>query len=182
MPWNTICWSYVHISTYSSRPSYCSLGSRDRFFIKHNDGTMDWGKLPKSLNSLLRKSASSAQQPQPTSVSFGSSFDTWFVVFSDGSWQYQGRGIPESLEEKLNQRDGRADLELVNLGPGWVFFFRIDYVSKRLISVCIWPRTFIVAVNGFWKQRMVVCGGVVLVMIWIRLLPIFWIPTTTSTS
>jgi hypothetical protein len=108
-------------SNYSARPCQVALGTRDRYYVAFNDGTADW-KGPKALDKLLIKCINSAQQPR--SVAFGSSYDTFFVVFHDGSWQYQGRGIPESLEEKLASRDDRADLALVNLGPGGEWFLK----------------------------------------------------------
>jgi hypothetical protein len=108
-------------SGFNRRPSYISLGTRDRFFVAFNDGTADW-KGPKVLDKVLKKCLQSAQPPR--SVAFGSSYDTFFVVFHDGSWQYEGRGIPESLEEKLASRDDRADLDAVNLGPSGEWFLK----------------------------------------------------------
>ena len=108
-------------SSYSARPCYVSLGTRDRYFVAFNDGTADW-KGPKALDKILKKCVNSGQQPR--SVAFGSTYDTFFVVFSDGSWRYQGRGIPESLEEKLAARDDRADLVTVNLGPAGEWFLK----------------------------------------------------------
>jgi hypothetical protein len=108
-------------SSFSARPSYVALGTRDRYFVAFNDGTADW-KGPKALDKCLKKCIQSAQQPR--SVSFGSNYDTFFVVFHDGSWQYEGRGIPESLEEKLASRDDRADLNRVNLGPSGEWFLK----------------------------------------------------------
>ncbi len=108
-------------STYSARPCYVSLGTRERYFVAFNDGTADW-KGPKPLDKILKQCVQSAQPPR--SVAFGSSYDTFFVVFQDGSWQYQGRGIPESLEEKLAARDDRADLMAVNLGPSGEWFLK----------------------------------------------------------
>lgn len=108
-------------SNFSARPCDVSLGTRDRYYVAFNDGTADW-KGPKALDKILKKCLASAQQPR--SVSFGSTYDTFFVVFHDGSWQYQGRGIPESLEEKLASRDDKADLVAVNLGPGGEWFIK----------------------------------------------------------
>lgn len=108
-------------SSYSARPCYISLGTRDRYYVAFNDGTADW-KGPKPLDKILKQCIQSAQPPR--SVAFGSSYDTFFVVFHDGSWQYQGRGIPESLEEKLAARDDRADLVAVNLGPSGEWFLK----------------------------------------------------------
>jgi hypothetical protein len=108
-------------SSYSARPCYISLGTRDRYFVAFNDATAEW-KGPKPLDKILKQCVQSAQLPR--SVAFGSSYDTFFVVFHDGSWQYQGRGIPESLEEKLAARDDRADLVAVNLGPSGEWFLK----------------------------------------------------------
>ncbi|CAJ1891101.1 unnamed protein product [Cylindrotheca closterium] len=104
-----------------ARPSYIAVGTKNRYFVAFHDGTADW-KAPKALDRILKKCIS--DQKMPRSVSFGKTFDTFFVVFHDGSWQYQGRGIPESLEEKLEERDCRADLMTVNLGPEGEWFLK----------------------------------------------------------
>jgi len=108
-------------SSYSARPSYISLGTRDRYFVAFNDGTADW-KGPKQLDKIVKKCLS--EKHIPRSVAFGSTYDTFFVVFHDGSWQYQGRGIPSSLEEKLAAREDRPDLAAVNLGPAGEWFLK----------------------------------------------------------
>ena len=108
-------------SSYSARPSYVSLGTRDRYFVAFNDGTADW-KGPKPLDKIVKKCLQEKQLPR--SVAFGSLYDTFFVVFHDGSWQYQGRGIPNSLEEKLSAREDRPDLAAVNLGPSGEWFLK----------------------------------------------------------
>jgi hypothetical protein len=104
-----------------ARPSYIAVGTRERYFVAINDGTADW-KGPKALDKLLKKCIK--EKKTPRSVAFGGSYDTFFVVFNDGSWQYQGRGIPESLEEKLEERDCRDDLVAVNLGPEGEWFLK----------------------------------------------------------
>lgn len=108
-------------SSYSARPCYVSLGTRDRYFVAFNDGTADW-KGPKPLDKILKKCLQ-AKTP-PRSIAFGTTYDTFFVVFHDGSWQYEGSGIPDSLEEKLADRDDRADLVTVNLGPSGEWFLK----------------------------------------------------------
>eukprot|EP00934_Nitzschia_sp_Nitz4_P003833 Nitzschia sp. Nitz4//scaffold48_size128905//8730//9950//NITZ4_003576-RA/size128905-processed-gene-0.71-mRNA-1//1//CDS//3329552910//3823//frame0 len=108
-------------SSFNARPCYMSLGTRDRYYVAFNDNTADW-KGPKPLDKILKKCLQ-AKQP-PRSVAFGGSYDSFFVVFHDGSWQYQGRSIPESLEKKLNARDDRADLVTVNLGPSGEWFVK----------------------------------------------------------
>jgi hypothetical protein len=108
-------------SSYNARPCYISLGTRDRYYVAFNDGTADW-KGPKALDKMVKKCLVSGEMPR--SIAFGSTYDTFFIVFHDGSWQYQGRGIPVSLEEKLASRDDRADLATVNLGPGGEWFLK----------------------------------------------------------
>ena len=50
-------------SSFSARPSYISLGTRDRYFVAFNDGTSDW-KGPKALDKILKRCANSAQTPK----------------------------------------------------------------------------------------------------------------------
>lgn len=108
-------------SSFSARPSYIAVGTRERFYVAFNDGTANW-KGPRALDKMLKNCVK--EKKPPRSVAFGGSYDTFFVVFHDGSWQYQGRGIPESLEDKLEERDCRADLVTVNLGPKGEWFLK----------------------------------------------------------
>jgi hypothetical protein len=110
-------------SSFVSRPCLVALGTRDRYFVAFNDGTADW-KGPSALDKILKKQLAEASLPR--SVAFGSTYDTFFVVFEDGSWQYQGRGIPQTLEEKLASRDDRADLVAVHLGPSGEWFLKAE--------------------------------------------------------
>jgi len=139
-------------SSFSSRPCFVALGTRDRYFVSFNDGTGAW-KGSSALDKVLKKrmlknptggssggglsskrsSMSSGKNGGddnvsviPRSVSFGSSYDTFFVVFGDGSWEYQGRSVPKSLEKKLRERDDAADLVLCNLGPNGEWFMKVE--------------------------------------------------------
>jgi len=107
-------------SPISARPSYVSLGTRDRYFVAFKDDTFDW-KGPKPLDKIL-KGISQA----PRSVAFGSSYDTFFIVFADGSWKFHGRSIPPQLADKLEERRDKADLVCVNLGPHGEWFLRAE--------------------------------------------------------
>jgi hypothetical protein len=107
-------------SPISARPSYVSLGTRDRYFVAFKDDTFDW-KGPKQLDKILKG------LPQaPRSVAFGNSYDTFFVVFADGSWKFHGRSIPTALADKLEERRDKADLVCVNLGPHGEWFVRAE--------------------------------------------------------
>lgn len=103
---------------HASRPSYVSLGTKDRYFVAFHDGTFSC-KGPKGLDRELKK----LTKP-PLSVAFGSSYDAFFIVYYDGSYKYQGRGIPRDLEEKLLARKERPELACVNMGPSGEWFLR----------------------------------------------------------
>jgi hypothetical protein len=105
-------------SPISARPSYVSLGTRDRYFVAFKDDTFDW-KGPKALDKVLKNLPHA-----PRSVAFGNSYDTFFVVFADGSWKFHGRSIPQALADKLRDRNDKADLVCVNLGPHGEWFLR----------------------------------------------------------
>ena len=102
----------------ATRPCYVSIGGRERYYVSFLDGTSDW-RGPKGLGQNLKRS-----RKQPRSVAFGSTYDTFFIVYDDGSWEYQGRGIPQELEDKLKDRSDRADLVCVTLGPRGEWFLR----------------------------------------------------------
>lgn len=130
-------------SSFSSRPCFVALGTRDRYYVSFNDGSGDW-KGSSSLDKMLKKRVSkntgggsssssgkrtdgaSGESLLPRSVAFGATYDTFFVVFNDGSWEYQGRSIPKSLEKKLRERDDAADLVICNLGPNGEWFLKAE--------------------------------------------------------
>jgi len=129
-------------SPISSRPSYVSLGTRDRYFVAFNDQTIDW-KGPKALDKILKSLPTRQQQNQvvaPRSVAFGATYDTFFVVFGDGSWKAHGKSVPRALLDKLEERRLKAstsisghkiarggnDLVCVNLGPSGEWFLRVE--------------------------------------------------------
>jgi len=138
-------------SSFSSRPCFVALGTRDRYYVSFNDGSADW-KSSNSLDKMLKKrvmknntggsgkrglsaggssnggtsTEGDSSSRLPRSVAFGATYDTFFVVFHDGSWEYQGRSIPKSLEKKLAERDDRADLVICNLGPNGEWFIKAE--------------------------------------------------------
>eukprot|EP00566_Odontella_aurita_P021954 CAMPEP_0113591186 /NCGR_PEP_ID=MMETSP0015_2-20120614/37122_1 /TAXON_ID=2838 /ORGANISM="Odontella" /LENGTH=230 /DNA_ID=CAMNT_0000497525 /DNA_START=57 /DNA_END=746 /DNA_ORIENTATION=- /assembly_acc=CAM_ASM_000160 len=85
-------------------PAYVSLGRRGRFYVSFRDGSCDWNG-PKELDDCLRRHAA---HKTVASVAFGKKKYTFFVVYTDGSWEYHG-DIPEGLEEKLTERGDLAD-------------------------------------------------------------------------
>lgn len=108
--------SQLRHSSYESRPAYVSLGSRDRYFCSFHDGSHAF-KGPKGLDRELRK----LKKP-PSSVAFGSTYDSFCLVFKDGSWKIGGRGIPTDLQDRLQ---GRKDIHTVTLGPEGEWFLKL---------------------------------------------------------
>jgi hypothetical protein len=113
--------SQMRSSPAKVRPCYVSLGTRDRYFVSFHDGTHAF-KGPKGLERELKK-----MKNPPLSVAFGNTWDTFFIVLSDGSWRFQGRGIPAGLERKLSEREDCPDLVCVTLGPdGDAWFMKAE--------------------------------------------------------
>jgi hypothetical protein len=123
----------------SSRPSYVSLGSKDRYYCSFHDGTYSV-KGPKTLERELKRCFAPPQMPggggggagpapppppppPPVSVAFGGTWEAWFAVFGDGSWKFQGK-IPPDLSDKLASRGDRGDLVRVTLGPSGEWFVK----------------------------------------------------------
>jgi hypothetical protein len=102
-------------SDRDSRPAYVSLGTRDRFYMAFHDGSFCL-KGPKTLERELKLNQTNNLLLRPLSVAFGIPFDAYFIVFEDGSWSFQGKGIPQALKDKLATRQDRPDLVCVNLG------------------------------------------------------------------
>eukprot|EP00978_Attheya_sp_CCMP212_P005887 scaffold13134_cov52-Attheya_sp.AAC.4 len=122
---------------------HVSLGSMGRFFVAFANGTAEWSG-PRTLDRCIQsnmktptpsKTTRSFRQKMggnqktkaslpPKSVAFGSTYDTYFVVFQDGSWEYKGQTIPDKLEYKLQDRADRADLLCVTLGPNGEWFMK----------------------------------------------------------
>ena len=108
--------SQLRHSSYEHRPAYVSLGSRDRYYCSFHDGSYAF-KGPKGLDRELKKA-----KRQPVSVAFGSTYDTFAVVFADGSWKCGGRAVPPEFEERLGKR---RDIQTVNLGPEGEWFLKL---------------------------------------------------------
>mmetsp|Transcript_7173 Transcript_7173/g.10279 ORF Transcript_7173/g.10279 Transcript_7173/m.10279 type:complete len:561 (-) Transcript_7173:45-1727(-) len=117
-------------------PQYVSLGTKGRYYIRFVDGGEYWDG-PESLTFCLKDSKKQKRRVkgggsvsrglhnddfdkydkkyQVSSVAFGKDFDTFFIVYKDGSWEYEGE-IPIGLEEILDDRQNRDDLVFVTLG------------------------------------------------------------------
>jgi hypothetical protein len=116
--------SHLRANPSHARPSYVSLGTKERYFVCFLDGTYAY-RGPKALERELKQAQVTESKGKangrasgfrpPLSISFGSTFNTFFIVLNDGSWKFQGR-IPAGLKEKLEERQFRGDLVTVSLG------------------------------------------------------------------
>ena len=64
----------------------------------------------------------------PRCVVFGPNYDTFFIVYHDGSWEHQCKSIPQDLIKKLIARSKQPDLVCVTLGPRGEWFLRTQSV------------------------------------------------------
>ncbi len=109
-------------SRLSPIPVYVSLGSHDRFFVKFADGSCEWrGSV--DFEQTVEKHIKNKREIR--NIAFGSDKYSHFVVFEDGSWEFQGAGIPDGLESKLKARKDRDDLTCVTLGPDGEWFLKV---------------------------------------------------------
>jgi hypothetical protein len=99
-------------------PTYVSIGSSTEYYIRFADGLSEWVG-PDSLTNELKSTSRSVR-----SMAFGEEYDTWFVVYHDGSWTGNG-DLPYGLSQIL-RKDGRANLAHVSLGPKGEY-----YISKQ---------------------------------------------------
>ncbi len=90
-------------------PDYVALGSNERYYIRFTNGKSEWVG-PDNLSKLLQN-----DRRRVKSVAFGANWEDYFVVFEGGGYAYVG--APYGLEEKINARGKRGDLEKVTLGP-----------------------------------------------------------------
>ena len=100
-----------------SRPSYVAVGTQERYYIRFRNGSSQWA-VPDGLSDELEKTSKKV-----ASVAFGEDYHTWFVVYTDGSWECS-RSIPSGLDELMDSRKNRDDLSLVTLGPDGEYFLK----------------------------------------------------------
>lgn len=98
--------------------TYVALGSRDRYYIEFKDGESEWVGCD-SMTKLLEKDHRDVK-----SVAFGKEWDSYMVVFKDGS--YSGKDLPLNLKKLLKQRKEKDDLKCVSLGPNGEYYLRAD--------------------------------------------------------
>jgi len=98
-----------------SPPIYVAIGSKNQSYISFEDGSFVWTGC-EAMDVLMDN-----LEKQIHAIAFGADWDTFFVVYCDGSWEYNGT-LPEELDEKLCARGEKGDLESVALGPDGEWF------------------------------------------------------------
>ena len=111
-----------HSKVHANRPCYVSLGTRERYFVAFHDGSFSY-KGPKGLDKELRKLTT-----PPTTVAFGSSYDTYVIVFADGTHKCGGKHAPSELQEHL--RNNATSWSCVTLGPEGEWFVRSQHDGR----------------------------------------------------
>ena len=98
-------------------PVYISLGTKNRFYIKLINGDHLWAGC-NSMTKYLK-----ACGKEVSSVTFGKKFKSYFIVFSDGSWE-SGDEIPTGLNEIILERSSLLDFSSVSIGPNQEWFLK----------------------------------------------------------
>lgn len=99
------------------KPTYVALGSFGRYVIVFDDGSSQWVGSD-DMSAELQKTKRSIQ-----SVAFGASFDSYFIVYTDGGRSYVD--VPAGLSEQIEKRQGRGDLKCVSLGPDGEWYLSV---------------------------------------------------------
>ncbi|EJK64907.1 hypothetical protein THAOC_14305, partial [Thalassiosira oceanica] len=95
-------------------PVYVAVGSEDRYCIKFSNGKSEWVGCDDLTDEL-----NSSPSNKVKSVAFGASYDSYFVVYTNGGYAYQS--IPSALAKLVDQRN-RTDLSCVSLGPDGEYY------------------------------------------------------------
>jgi len=98
-------------------PVYVSIGTKKRFYIKLNNGDHYWVSCPGMSKSLK------ICKKEVACVAFGKKWKSFFLVFTDGSWEF-GDEIPKGLKQLLYDRRGAEDLVAVTMGPKDEWFLK----------------------------------------------------------
>jgi len=100
-------------------PEYVSMGSKDRWYLRFEDGKSQWVGC-KFMTAQLQST-----DVTPRTVAFGKSSGSFFIVFEDGGFSYQN--IPNALEEFIdNLEESNPKLKQVSLGPKDEWFVETD--------------------------------------------------------
>jgi len=113
------------------QPRYVALGSESRYYVEMEGGAVEPVFCgPETLQDEINKT----KRGSIRTLSFGVDWETWFIVFSDGSWRYEGNVPEELLNIIYNQRGGKKDLEFVSIGPEGQYFLRTAD-EKRFLKI-----------------------------------------------
>ena len=95
-------------------PAYVALGSQNRWFLTFANGAETWNG-PDEMSRVLQDSALVEQHRGVRTVAFGSTFDSYFIVFNDGWWC---RGdLPDGLKIAIQRLGAEPSFKCVSLGP-----------------------------------------------------------------
>jgi hypothetical protein len=95
-------------------PVFVAMGLQDWYYIQFQDGMAQYVGCDDLTSAIEGESVKT--------VAFGEAWDSYFVVFANGSWSYQN--IPTGLQDVLKKRNYRKDLVCVALGPAGEYFLK----------------------------------------------------------
>lgn len=137
-----------------SRPVYVALGTMNRHYVAYADGTETW-RGPRALGRALRNGG--ADRSPVASLSFGRTYQTFVVVYRDGTWDLGG-DLPARLRrDVLSSRRASNDvgatttrLECVSLGPNDEWFARSGRRRGRDVETSSTTTTSTLTGSAIW--------------------------------
>ena len=95
-------------------PKYVAMGSQDRYYVEFEDGKSQWVGCDAMTNEINNSNRIIK------TVAFGEDWDSYFIVYTDGGWSYNN--IPSGLDDLIERRRRKGDLDCVSLGPDGEYF------------------------------------------------------------
>ena len=111
-----------HRGRNQPKPTYVAMGSMNRYYVRFENGKSEWVG-PDGLADAINSSTSTT----PSCVAFGEDWETYFVIFDDGSWSYDWDDIPSDIAGKLKSGVG---FDFVSLGPAGEYFVQFKDLSR----------------------------------------------------
>ena len=100
--------------------NYVAIGPLGQYYVEFSDHSSSFSG-PTDLNDILLTTCG-PNMKKVKCIAFGATWDTFFVVFKDGSWSYGGN-VPDELISKIRINiKFRPELKNVALGPNGEWF------------------------------------------------------------
>ena len=107
------------ISWLASRPTYVSMGTQGRSYIKFADGKSEWVG-PEEMSGSLHESSSSSV----VSVAFGGEVEDYAIVWDCGDCTYSG--VPKDVHSFIRS-NGHERVQSLSLGPNGSYWLEMSH-------------------------------------------------------